>query len=533
MAFEASSPPHKYTPPKDETDAMLPSSPASTLHIRQESSDEDTPIMMHRKPPKHVDGTSQQERRSGRSTNDRERPASSKKAPAKPTVKKNGKTYKKPGPQPWASKPIMKNDMVAKKAVIREIECYWGKGFIRSYIPKCHRPLVKRGAHGKRPMNRAHETDPKKWLPSVLKAILMIAKLTNNKKWLKEAMNDVVRYRIRNTGNRKPQLVTTDFDVIEDMLVKDWAVDYAFEIRYKHLLVNRKDQQETDEDIDHILQVAEDDGDDGSDGDWGDEDDDMGKLEGELDDDDDDDEEEEFEQGYGGISDKYQQSSGYTKADRHSPAPLSRQQHMKDDQSKLSRIKSEPASTPPMERLRRGQNSYMHGHTMPGYGGPLMSPWGAPMPPPYGGYGSFPGYSGYQGYSHPHFPNRERSQHQNPYTMYPPPHHMTSMPGHHYQQPPFGNNQVSGNGYGMEPAGLRTLTPSSARQGSAHPKIKRESPGYDEPIMSVGEFNGPQNAVGATMNDEDEDVDGELEAVELELKLARLRAKKAAQSKGR
>jgi hypothetical protein len=49
-------------------------------------------------------------------------------------------------------------------------------------------------------MYRDHETDAKKWLPSVLKAILSIAKLTSDKSWLKKAMNDVVRYRIKNTG---------------------------------------------------------------------------------------------------------------------------------------------------------------------------------------------------------------------------------------------------------------------------------------------------------------------------------------------
>jgi hypothetical protein len=36
----------------------------------------------------------------------------------------------------------MKNDMKAKKALIKEIEGYWGKQFIKTYIPRCHRPLV-------------------------------------------------------------------------------------------------------------------------------------------------------------------------------------------------------------------------------------------------------------------------------------------------------------------------------------------------------------------------------------------------------
>jgi len=125
--------------------------------------------------------------------------ASLRKSP-KVTAKSPGKIHKKPGPQPWASKPIKKNDLETKKEIIREIEDYWGKGFTKTYIPKCHRPLIKRGKAGKRAMYRDHETDPKKWLPSVLKSILSLAKLTQNKAWLKKAMNDVVRYRIKNTG---------------------------------------------------------------------------------------------------------------------------------------------------------------------------------------------------------------------------------------------------------------------------------------------------------------------------------------------
>ena len=50
--------------------------------------------------------------------------------------------------------------------------------------------------------------------------------------------------------------MTTDFDVLEDMLVKDWAVEYSFSIRYKHLLKSGQGQQETDKDIDHILGVG-------------------------------------------------------------------------------------------------------------------------------------------------------------------------------------------------------------------------------------------------------------------------------------
>ena len=54
----------------------------------------------------------------------------------------------------------MKNDLKAKKAVIIEIEHHWGKSFTKSYIPRCQRPLVKRGAHSRRSMYCSHETDP-------------------------------------------------------------------------------------------------------------------------------------------------------------------------------------------------------------------------------------------------------------------------------------------------------------------------------------------------------------------------------------
>lgn len=206
---------------------------------------------------------------------------------------------KKPGPRSWAAKPIMKNDMKAKLEVIHEIERLWGKGFIKAYIPKCHRPLVKRGKTGKRSSYRDHETDPKKWLPSILKAILEIAQLTDDKKWLERAMNDVVRHRIKHTGNHKPQLVTTDFDVIADMLdpEKKWSAAYSFDIRYKHLLLGRA-QQENGENIDHILQTGSDRVVSGQE--------DNG-VEG-YDDASSDDQDQD--QGYGAISGKYQESSG-------------------------------------------------------------------------------------------------------------------------------------------------------------------------------------------------------------------------------
>ena len=88
----------------------------------------------------------------------------------------------------------------------------------------------------------------------------MISELTTDKAFLKKAFNDIVRHRIKHTGNRKPQLVTTDFDIIEDMLTRGWDVETSFSIRYKHLLVAQpKGYLETDADIDHILACGDDD----------------------------------------------------------------------------------------------------------------------------------------------------------------------------------------------------------------------------------------------------------------------------------
>jgi hypothetical protein len=148
------------------------------------------------------------------------------------------KERKKPGPKP-KNPPILKNDLQAKKLIIRQIEGHWGKDFIKNYIPKVHRPLVKRKKGKARTHNRKHEDDPMKWLPSILKAMLSLARLTDDKARLKKLMGDVVRYRNQHTGNKKPQLVTTDFDVIEDMVERGWSVKQSFEIRYKHLLTNR------------------------------------------------------------------------------------------------------------------------------------------------------------------------------------------------------------------------------------------------------------------------------------------------------
>ena len=109
--------------------------------------------------------------------------------------------------------------------------------------------------------------------------------------------------------------MTTDFDVLEDMLVKDWDVAYSFSIRYKHLLVNRQGRDETDEDIDHILGASS------SEEDGSEEGEDVNG--GNLDDDDDENLEDKSdsdeEMGQGGLTGHYLHASEYTSASQHPP----------------------------------------------------------------------------------------------------------------------------------------------------------------------------------------------------------------------
>jgi len=512
MNFHPPSPSQEFVSVKnDGNDVDSLAHPQDDGRARHESSEDDEPIMVRRQTRERAkereEGMALRERRSlrGPESNDRRDPDSHSRE--RPILRqpvesssKGSSNQKKPGPRAWAAKPIMKNDMKAKRQVIREIESYWGKGFIKAYIPKCHRPLVKRGnGRSKRSVYREHETDPRNWLPSVLKAILMIAKLTDDKKWLKKAMNDIVRYRIKHTGNRKPQLVTTDFDVIEDMLVKDWKVSFSFEIRYKHLLVNRKDQEEDDAAIDNILEAGSDHDEDASD------DDDSTDNQSEKGS---EDEEDDSMQGRGGVSSKYLETSGYTKASKY-PSPANPRQ-----QSKRPKMRDET----PSKRAKHQQSQspypqpgmYGYGAPMPGYG-PPMDPWGRPMPGyggpdgfnnGYGGYGG--GYGGYGGYGPPP-PGRDARQGTQPPAN---PRHMSQYPLPHFAATPAPSIPGSDPGAYSNPY----------QDGQV--RIKRESPPDD--------FDGPSNDIGDQDDDEDEDekaaADAEVEAMELELRLAKLKA---------
>jgi hypothetical protein len=170
--------------------------------------------------------------------------------------------------------------------LIRQIEGHWGVNWIQNYIPKIHRPLRKRKPGQSRVYNRKSEDNPMKWMPSVLKAVLMVAKIYDDKPRLKKIMTEVVHYRNHHTGNKKPQLVTTDFDVIEDVLDKGWTVKQSFDIRYvptsserythnsnvllsyKHLLSNRLDPNaapEPEEKFAHLFREESDEEDDDDD----------------------------------------------------------------------------------------------------------------------------------------------------------------------------------------------------------------------------------------------------------------------------
>ncbi|KAH6629073.1 hypothetical protein C7974DRAFT_412898 [Boeremia exigua] len=481
--------------------------------------------------------------------------------PAKAPVTAISKPHKKPGPRPWASKPIKKNDMEAKKEVIREIEQYWGKGFIRAYVPKCHRPLMKRGDKGgKRTMYRDHEADPKKWLPSVLKSILSIAKLTQSKEWLKKAMNDVVRYRIKNTGNRKPQLVTTDFDVLEDMLIKDWDVPYSFSIRYKHLLVNRQGQQETDKDIDHILGVGSDNeavsGDESDDV----EDDNARDQDEFIKDEDADDSDAETDRG--GLTGQYFHRSGYTSSPRPPPPfrlpGLPPQKHKVKDENSSKRDSEPPSRPQPPRRKRDDHSSYPYPYP---YGAP-MDPWGRPMPyggpEAYGGYGGYGMYGSYGSYAHGPPPSSDSRPPSQP-GGYP------SMPryprhGSHAPNPPRSPYDTDPRSPTLPPADTKRprtdydydVAPHTPRPGfhtyypPPHAQWPRDpAQGYPQPLLQNCQGQDASFAVkqepsrtptpnaDAAAHGVGEDscaaaLEAELRATELELKVARLQARREA-----
>jgi hypothetical protein len=133
MGHRSPSPIEGYTPQKVDDEELPPIMQSQEQHFSRESSSDDVPLRQQR--PLRAPASSPRENsydlRDHRqhdyadvSLVDQRRVAHAVTLhkPTKAIAKSTGKVPKKPGPRPWASKPIKKNDMVAKLEVIREIE---------------------------------------------------------------------------------------------------------------------------------------------------------------------------------------------------------------------------------------------------------------------------------------------------------------------------------------------------------------------------------------------------------------------------
>lgn len=100
--------------------------------------------------------------------------------------------------------PITGKDSEAKRALIRESEGHWRKGFIKNYIPKIHCPLTKRRKGKARTHNRRADTNPLNWHPGVLKSVLSLAKKLDDKARLRSCLRRwfACATRIRETRDR-------------------------------------------------------------------------------------------------------------------------------------------------------------------------------------------------------------------------------------------------------------------------------------------------------------------------------------------
>lgn len=332
--------------------------------------------------------------------------------------------------------------------------------------------------------------------------------------------------------------MTTDFDVLEDMLVKDWDVAYSFGIRYKHLMINPQGMQETDEDIDHILGVQS--GEEGS----GDEDVDNGGS-NDQDEENVDEDDSEDDMGHGSLTGQYLQASGYTNAPQyphphHTPGPPPKQQKSRSEKGNKHGIDL-PMRPQPPSRLNESQQSYNHPYPY----GPPLDPWGRPMP--YGGaegygYGGYGMHARYGGYAPPLDRNgRYPSQPPPGYNdmPYPPRHAMTPAPSQpdterterkRTHDSPFGvgNKRMRG-GYEQSPFYMgRPHGPGYFHGPQAD--VKQESPEFEirgeRRDMSVEEGAAPTTELGEDSSASA--LEAELRATELELKVARLQAKRAA-----
>ena len=360
------------------------------------------------------------------------------------------------------------------------------------------------------------------------------------------------------------------------MLVKDWDVAYSFGIRYKHLMINPQGQQETDEDIDHILGVE-------SCAEEGDEDaEDLHGASNGSRDDMDVDEDDSEDEGQG-VTGTYLAASGYTNAPPSPPPPTHHtgappKQHKSKLEKGNKRGSDLPTRPQPPSRLDARQQ-YTAPHS---YGAPL-DPWGRPMPygQSYGGpegyrygysYNMPGGHTGGYGYapplddtgrypSHPPGPPNYKTgtgsgrTAPTPAPSHPSPSLSSLKPAQDSSfGSPFGGKRVRGYehpGYAHSPFAGRGYRPNFCAQGEvkmesasprftpSHPNLSdtrnpnpNRSDGREMSATSIEETTELGDGLGEDGDGIEGDVDAaaleaELRATELELKVAKLQAQRA------
>lgn len=134
--------------------------------------------------------------------------------------------------------------MPERVAVIKEIKDFWGPHFTKPYIPMHRRPRIHDPSWG-RPEYELYEGNAGAWPLSVLKGILDIAKLTSERDWVRNAINKVVNYRIRNTKDRTPHVTAVDCEVIEEMFLHKWDVVDAFKRSplFRHMKQDKSNEE--------------------------------------------------------------------------------------------------------------------------------------------------------------------------------------------------------------------------------------------------------------------------------------------------
>ena len=335
--------------------------------------------------------------------------------------------------------------------------------------------------------------------------------------------------------------MTTDFDVLEDMLVKDWAVEYSFSIRYKHLLKSGQGPQETDKDIDHILGV-------GSGGEE-DEDEDEDKDSNEDEESDNDDNQDRGDIGkegkrgdevhHGAPTGQYFPLGGYANVPRYphpfmAVPPFGQSGDRPTKSTTRGSGGSSQISGPPEQQREMQAYSQLYQY------GPALGPWGQPLPyTDFGGYGPYGMHVGHGAYG-------QRPDSKSAQSSYPP---------QHYGMAP--------DQYGSDRSSLKrtqeTLPGSNKRIRSKPPQLDFASNRPDLPVLNRPLHEDPQDVMGDTEAKKECDwppmpprtpgnesqnwpdevgenhsaaaLDAELRATQLELKVTHLQAKRAALEK--